>query len=499
MPTKQEIEQARKNLDDPWWRLNNLYWIIGKEGEKVKFKCNWAQEELYNNTWHCNIILKARQLGISTYVCILFLDRCLFNDNLSAGIIAHTMDDAAYMFKRIKFAYDSLDLQLKAYRSATVDSARELVFNNGSSLRVGTSMRGSTLQYLHISEFGKISAVDTTRAREIVTGSLNTLAAGQFVFIESTAEGRDGYFYDMCQEAQALKDKKTKLTKLDYLFHFFPWYKCKDYFLNEHVVITKEQNDYFESLERQDIKLSLPQKQWYVKKQATQQEDMKREYPSTPAESFETAITGAYYAQQLSYARQQGRISEIYYSEDAPVHTCFDLGYGDSTAIWLFQIEGKEIHFLEYIEGNNESLVYYLKLLKEKRYIYGTHLVPHDAAAHEYGSGLTRIETARKNGFTFTLVSDIPVDEGIDATRYLFPRFWFDESKCGKGVAHLDNYKRSWNAKLGCWGSKPLHNDASHCADALRTLTCGIHLLGDSGVTDDWVERMVQRHNPYGL
>ena len=129
------------NLTDPLWRLENLYQIIGKNGQSQVFKLNWAQKMLYNDMWYCNIILKARQLGISTFICMLFLDRCLFNDNKAAGVIAHTREDAEYLFKRIKYAYDKLPASIRAERPSKTDSARELTFSNGSSIRVGTSMR----------------------------------------------------------------------------------------------------------------------------------------------------------------------------------------------------------------------------------------------------------------------------------------------------------------------------------------------------------------------
>lgn len=260
--------------------------------------------------------------------------------------------------------------------------------------------------------------------------------------------------------------------------------------------LTKEQESYFDMLKEKGIELTDGQKKWYAKKCETQFDSMKREFPSLPEEAFESAVEGAYYAKQLTQARVQGRITQLYYSEDKPVHTAWDLGYGDSTSIFLFQLEGKEIHILEYIEGSNEPLTYYLKMLRQKDYIYGTHLVPHDAAHHEYSSGLTRIETARKNGFNLSLVPMLSIDEGIDATRYLFPRMWFDEQKCALAITHLDNYKRAWNAKQGCWGSRPLHNESSHCADALRSLSTGFELLLDSKISDDWVDAMQKRHNP---
>src|ERR1700733_7248206 len=232
MTSKSDIAIAQQRLADPKWRLNNLYWIVNKQGGRVLFKLNWAQEELYNNMWYCNLILKARQLGISTFVSLLFLDRCLFNSNVSAGIIAHTLEDAQQLFRRAKFAYDNLPEELQALRQSNMDTAQMIQFSNGSSLRVGMSLRSSTFQYLHISEFGKICAKFPDKAREIVTGSLNAIAPGQYVFIESTAEGREGYFYEMCKEAQASKDSNKKLSPLDFHFHFFPWHGHKAYRIN---------------------------------------------------------------------------------------------------------------------------------------------------------------------------------------------------------------------------------------------------------------------------
>src|ERR1700676_2449169 len=132
--------QAENRLNDPLWRLNNLYSIIDKSGNKSIFKLNWAQEQLYQDMWYCNIILKARQLGISTFVCLLFLDRCLFNSNCSAGIIAHTLEDAQQLFRRVKFAYDSMPDEIKSIVTSDNDTSQMLKFSNGSSLRVGISL-----------------------------------------------------------------------------------------------------------------------------------------------------------------------------------------------------------------------------------------------------------------------------------------------------------------------------------------------------------------------
>ena len=498
MMTKEDLALAEEHILDPLWRINNLYYIVDKQGQKRLFTLNWAQQQLYDDMWYCNLVLKARQLGVSTFCCILFLDRCLFNSNTLAGILSYTQEDAKQMFKKIKYAYDCLPEALRAHRVATIDSAMELTFNNGSSVRCGTSMRGSTLKYLHISEFGKICATDPAKEREIITGSLNTLAPGKsYVFIESTAEGREGAFYEMCKKAQDMQAAKKPISNMDYRFHFFPWHECSDYVLKEAVIITEEKENYFKMLQEQGVELTQEQKNWYIKKEETQFDAMKREFPTFPEEAFETAITGAYYAKQLSQARSENRICRLYHDEAQPTHTAWDLGWGDSTSIWVFQIENKEIHLLEFIEGSNEPLTYYLKLLKAKNYLWGYHLAPHDALHHELGSGLTRSEVARRNGFPFTVVKNESVDEGIDNCRYMFPRFWIDETKCAKGIVALDNYRRQWNAKQGCWGSKPQHDDNSHGCDALRMLACGLPSVTEpSGPTSAEADAMYAKYNP---
>lgn len=188
-----QIQIATDKLQDRLWRLNNLYYIVDKKENRVLFKLNWAQQELYDNIWYCNIVLKARQLGMSTFIVILFLDACLFNSNTHVGIIAHTRESAEMLFEKAKFSYDNLPEELKKLRQVSADNVREFVFSNGSKFRVGTSLRGETFQYLHISELGKICAKYPEKAREIITGSLNTIEQGQYIIIESTAEGKEGY------------------------------------------------------------------------------------------------------------------------------------------------------------------------------------------------------------------------------------------------------------------------------------------------------------------
>jgi len=476
-------------FSDPYRRMNGLYNIVDKKGNKLPFRFNWAQEELYRNMWYCNVILKARQLGISTFICLLFLDRCLFNSNIAAGIICHTREDAEHLFKRIKFAYDSLPEELKTLRPATIDSARELRFNNGSFLRVGTSMRGSTLQYLHISEFGKICAKYPDKAREIVSGSLNTVAPGQFIFIESTAEGREGHFYEICKKAQALKDSKTPLTKLDFKFFFFPWWRCPEYYLKDPILIKPELSEYFQTLQDSKIHLSSDQMHWYASKYLSQGEDMLREYPSTPEEAFQATADGLYYGRYLTKARTEGRIGHVYHDPNLPTFASMDLGFNDSTAIWWFQVAGQEIRLIDYYERSGEPLTHYLKILKDKPYSLSKIFVPHDAAATEYGSGLTRMQIARNHGIELTLTPKLEISEGIDAVRNILDRCWFDEEKCSQGIKSLENYKKEWDDRHGYWKNRPVHNFASDGADAFRYLAINLENT-KTGMTAEDAKRM---------
>ena len=483
---KVTIEQAIEKFKNPYWRINHLYYIKDKRGAKIIFKLNWAQQALYNDMWYCNVVLKARQLGISTFVCLLFLDRCLFNPNQSAGIIAHTLEDAQALFTRVKFAYDNLPDGIKGHVTANNDTSQMLNFSNGSSLRVGTSLRSSTFQYLHISEFGKICAKYPDKAQEIVTGSLNTVAPGQYIFIESTAEGRDGYFYDICKNAQ--KKKQSELTKIDFKFHFYPWYHEPAYRIGNVMPIDQDMLIYYEHLARLGIVLDDEQKAWYALRAQTQKDDMRREYPSTPEESWEVSNEGLYYGKLISIARAEKRIGNIPYDESLEVHTAWDLGYNDANSIWFFQVSGKEIRLIDYLEGSGEALTHWLGELKRKPYVYGKHIAPHDINNHEYTSGMTRQASARRMGINFLPATKTEIIPGIDQVRNLLNRCWFDESKCAQGIKALEGYKKDWDDRNACWRSQPLHNWASHGSDAFRTLATGLHYITNSTNSDS--------HNP---
>lgn len=186
--------------------------------------------------------------------------------------------------------------------------------------------------------------------------------------------------------------------------------------------------------------------------------------------SFEAAIQGAYYAKQISKANEDGRITNVPYVENLPVYTVWDLGVGDSTAIWFVQLVNQEIRIIDYYEAQGEGLPYYAKVLDEKGYKYGGHYAPHDIQVREMGSGLSRLETARSLGINFQVVKNISIDDGINAARTIFNRCWFDKEKTKQGVNCLVNYHKEYDEKRKEYKNIPYHDWSSHGADAFRYL-----------------------------
>jgi hypothetical protein len=485
MTEAETLQELRPDLwGDPWWRMSNLYHIVNENNQVTVFEPNPEQDNLYHNLHQRNLILKARQLGFTTLICLFALDQCVFVDNFSAGIIAHNREDAEKFFRtKVMFAYDRLPESVRQTVKVVKRTESQVTFSNGSTLYVSTSFRGGTLQLLHVSEFGKICRKYPEKAKEIVTGALESVAAGNLVFIESTAEGMGGYFHDYTMDALRLDREQAQLSMLDWKLHFYPWYAKKAYQLDPHgVVVSDKQAQYFRELEaKTGITLTPEQKAWWVKKKATLLNDMGREYPGTPEEAFEQAIDGAVYAEQMTRVRELGRIGSVPFQAGIEVNTFWDFGVGDANAIWLHQRVGLQNHWIRYMEDHGKGLDFYWRWLKlwsdEHHAIWGKHYVPHDANASLQGEQVTnRREILEKLGMrNIEVVPRVQaLDIGIDLTRRaLVSDNWFDKQGCDKGIQCLDSYQYEWDAKLGRWKAEPLHNWASHGSDAWRQFAQG--------------------------
>jgi hypothetical protein len=478
----QQYPKDCEQWDSQLWRLHNIYWIVDKRGDKIKFQPNWAQVELLEAFWYLNIILKARQLGFTTFIDLLFLDNCVWTENKRAGIICHNRDDASTIFRdKVKYPFDHLPDQIRANMNPNTDSARELLFPNNSSIRVGTSLRSGTLNYLHISEYGKLCAQMPIKAKEVKSGALNTVEAGQIICIESTAEGRAGHFYSLCQDSQKDAEQGKTLTPLDYKFHFFPWWRHPQYSLDgpeyDDIVIPKDYLEYFDDIEEKIGKnLTRGQKLWYLKKAKIQGEEMKREYPSTPEEAFYASIAGAYYKKQMSAMRLEKRIRRVPYSPSFPVNTFWDFGYNDDNVILFHQHIGLEHRFINAYKNSGESLAHYVGKMQSYGYdVWGRHYLPWDAEAHSLQTGKTNYNILWNLGMRqMTVVDRIEAErDGIEACRNALPGVWIDEENCQDLIDGLDHFRKEWDDKHGTWKDTPLLDWASHPSKAFECFARG--------------------------
>jgi len=455
---------------------------------------NKFQKELFDSAWYLNVILKARQLGVTTFIDILFLDSVLFSKDKHAAIIAHTKEDAEVIFStKIKFPFDNLPDWLKSSFQVSQDTLRELKFANGSSIRVATSVRSGTLQFLHISEFGYTCAKFPEKAQEIISGSLNTVHSGQLVYIESTAKGRDGHFYDLCMRAMDLK-KHGELGLMDYKFFFFPWHDNPEYSIPSGTFIDQSLQDYFKHVEVECSKnLSPGQAYWYAKKLEVLGEEMKAEYPSYPEEAFKASMEGSYYGRLIDQSWAEGRITNVPYDPRLYVDTYWDLGIGDDNAIIFTQNFNQEVRIIDCYSSTGEGLSHYAKVLQQKGYVYGSHWAPHDIEVRELGTGKSRKEHARNLGINFRVAKKLPLDDGIEAGRMLLPRVWIDKNKGDKFIKAISHYKKEWDEVNATFKNRPLHDWSSHYADAYRVLA-----VSNLGGGTQWLSREKQGQEESG-
>jgi hypothetical protein len=190
--------------------------------------------------------------------------------------------------------------------------------------------------------------------------------------------------------------------------------------------------------------------------------------------SFTAAIRGAYFGGIMADMERAERMGAVPVDPSMPVHTAWDLGMSDSTAIWFVQAApGGEFRAVDYYEASGEGLDHYAKILDGKGYKYGRHIAPHDIRVRELGTGRSRLETAAKLGIRFDICPNIPVQDGINAIRQILPRFRFDLTRCEPGIDALRHYRREFNDRLNNFMARPIHDWTSHAVDAFRYFAVG--------------------------
>lgn len=302
-------------IKDKRWRMDNLYFIITKRGKKVPFKMNRAQLHFFENylsvpgkIYHRHIVLKARQLGFTTFIDLFILDEILFNTNKEGLIIAHKVQDATEIFDRkIDFAVRNMAPDVKgAFFKINHNSSRKIqvVVDYGpdsgstSSIAVSVSGRSGTYHLVHISEFAKMCVEFPKRASEVETGTFPAVPFDGFIFIESTAEGMAGRFYELFNERWIGREKITpQLSQVQFVPHFYNWqYDDMEMAeIHEIIPISMMEECEIDWVEYQkdnnltDLEITYYYMKWqqFGGKGGTEAvKKLKQEYPTTPEEAF---------------------------------------------------------------------------------------------------------------------------------------------------------------------------------------------------------------------
>lgn len=256
------------------------------------------------------------------------------------------------------------------------------------------------------------------------------------------------------------------------------------------IELTQEMIEYFFKLESEGIILSESQKKWYFAKKNILQDDMMREYPSTPHEAFAASQEGYWFGPQMRELYDQQRVCTVPYDKTIPVHTSWDLGVADYCAIWFFQLNRQEdIRIIDHFHRTDTTLDLICEMLNQKGYNYGTHLWPFDANARDR-AGITFVQQARDYNLSGIVLERSSFLDGINLVRSTMSKMWFDQLKCKEGLKALAAYKKKWNTQIGGFTSEPVHDWASHSSDSLRYLCIGYKKLQQSGDMDAEVKAL---------
>lgn len=457
------------------WRLNNLYRIINKNGDSVRFQLNAPQLNVLRNLHRRSLVLKARQLGMSTFAVIYLIDEVIWEPNVSAGIVSYSLEHAQHIFKRIiGHALDTFPDEYKPHLNILQRSAREITFANGSFLRVDTTLRGGAYQLVLVSEFGKTCARNPVKAEEVVTGTLQAVPINGRIIIESTGEGNDGYYVQMVTNAHQRGNEN--LSPLEYKLFFFPWYVESTYKMDQSVTYGTELTDYFDKIEKEgSLKISPQQRYWYAHQLSILGEKMKQEFPSTISEAFLSSSDAYYFQQCIERAYQTSRcLDHNPYDPIAHVYVAMDIGVNDLTVMAFFQIIHGEIRFIDYYEDKNKGVDFYARYLQQdKHYLYHTIFLPHDAAHRD---GIV-VENTYERDFRrlfagtavkFHVLPRTDKNLNIANAKLKFERCVFNMARVKPFLTQLGKYRKKWSEQYGKYEDTPYHDVSSNYADCFQ-------------------------------
>lgn len=462
-------------LDDPLWRLANLYSVKEADtGRVVPFVPRPEQMEIFRGVYERGerriVILKARRLGMSTGIDIMLADAAIWAAGLQASIVDLTQDDASEKIRsKVKIAFDGLPAPIRERAKVIADGSKmwgvQMEDDAASYIYGGKNARGGTNQFLHVSEWGPIQAEDPRRSEEVLTGALPSAEHG-VVIVETTWKGgKSGHLWGLIEPALNGGQSQWKV-------YFFPWFVDPTYVLEEGEV-DDECSDYLDTKEQElGVTFSSAQRRWYADKRRELGVFIFREFPTTIDECFRAPVDGAIYAPHIDRQRARGWVEEFEPVHDQLVHTFWDLGAPENMVVWYVQLVGQEIHVID-IDlnlGLNFTTTQRVAHMRAKGYLYGSHFLPHDGGSTQKG-GRSYAQELQYAGLPGVRIVPRTIDPwiGINRVIQLIPRMRFRIPQTQDGLDHLDYYHTKRETSGGLAVDHPVHDWSSHAADAIRT------------------------------
>lgn len=182
------------------------------------------------------------------------------------------------------------------------------------------------------------------------------------------------------------------------------------------------------------------------------------------------AVEGAIYANEIARLQVEGRFCWVPYDPLLKVHTVWDLGFNDAMAILLVQRRASEVRVIDFIEDNKLPLPEYVQMIQNRGWNWGLDYLPHDGFAKRHQTGMTDAEVLSSLGRDPEKVPQMDVESGIRQVRLMFPRLTINDTEGTRAlIEHLKRYRRHVSKTTNEPG-RPLHDEHSHAADAVRYL-----------------------------
>lgn len=469
------IDEQKALFQNPIWRIGNMYHCIdGDSSQVVKFRPKPAQCVLVYWVYVLGrnrfTILKARQLGFSTLIAIIGLDETIFRENTTFNICSHTEDSAKDLLReKVKFNLDKLPRGVQHKLDSANTNQNELVFADNWKIRSKVKVRSGTSQVLHVSEWGKVAAVDPIRSKEIRTGTLPTARSKTaLVFVESTFEGpAAGDFYDNIMLSKQTTEERNSPDS--YWYMFFPWYYEKSYRTEcQPEWIEQRTKTYFEdltrNLEAEGNPYTFDQEQMYFWQEKGYEygPEMQREMPSTAEEAMTAPVAGAFYAERMIELDRQGRITDFEWDRNRPVFAVCDVGTDDPFSVWLVQTNGRDLDLIYTYEKQHEGAQHFVNVFNGMGIPIRRWILPWDAQPKNATFGWVRDfkEAGAHDVVTLKKYNGSIVMQ-INYMLTAFPRLRMRKNATIEGRVSVSTYH--WEEQLpGQLKKLPVHDKSSH-------------------------------------